>query len=792
MKKFLLTLLLAMALVIPANAETKTITITPETMQTGSSSNKYVTTAFTFSEGDFTFKTNQVNPSNGQLRISTTGNGAFTISNTTAIPNIKSIAFTFTDNSTSTIGTWYAKTGDSEVTALATTSDIAGNKGSFTIPESTSVSFFRISLTTKGTGALYFSKIEITYDDTPAGPVEPGDVLVNGKTASTEPIEAVDGETITFTSDKAAKLEYLSEELDLLDEVTGSTYTHAADFSKGNTYQITVTPYDSDNKEYTEKAVTVTISKKLVTPEAVLVNGAAATQEPYELAQGEEITFTSANATKLEYESEELELIDEITGSSFTHTAQFTDELKEYKLTVKPVDNFGKVHDELAVTVTIQKIAAPLCGAITFTPADGAVYAGNAVTIVCENATEIKYTINGGEELTYDAATGVEITAACTIVAWGINADGVKGAEKELNVTIKEADRYVLINRVSDIKPGAKYILYGQAKTDDAKNKYALMGGISGKFCEAILLDNECTEIITVGENDFDGLNVFQINVTSNGKYTIQFSDGNYLVISGSDFTTSATSSNWDISFSGSEVKISSGSAKVFYNASSPRFKPYTSNTMAPVYLYRLIDDEYYTDEAPIELHIHGSHFSGSWAASSQFDQTAPGVFTFNGFLAYEEGEAAPAIVFSTAAFPTAGDTEITGIRPRKAAPAADYWNDIEGDVFMPETDGATVGTHKLVRVSTKELAEGTASLNTFTADHNNSYDLTVDFNGYSPVATLAAHDDSKVPTGVENIDAAETAEVEYFNLSGLRVANPENGIFIRRQGNKVTKVLVK
>ncbi len=40
-------------------------------------------------------------------------------------------------------------------------------------------------------------------------------------------------------------------------------------------------------------------------------------------------------------------------------------------------------------------------------------------------------------------------------------------------------------------------------------------------------------------------------------------------------------------------------------------------------------------------------------------------------------------------------------------------------------------------------------------------------------------------------IDNSEAA-VEYYNLQGIRVANPENGIYIRRQGNKVSKVYVK
>lgn len=37
-----------------------------------------------------------------------------------------------------------------------------------------------------------------------------------------------------------------------------------------------------------------------------------------------------------------------------------------------------------------------------------------------------------------------------------------------------------------------------------------------------------------------------------------------------------------------------------------------------------------------------------------------------------------------------------------------------------------------------------------------------------------------------ENNDCA----VEYYNLQGVRVSNPENGIFIRRQGNKTIKVI--
>ena len=46
--------------------------------------------------------------------------------------------------------------------------------------------------------------------------------------------------------------------------------------------------------------------------------------------------------------------------------------------------------------------------------------------------------------------------------------------------------------------------------------------------------------------------------------------------------------------------------------------------------------------------------------------------------------------------------------------------------------------------------------------------------------------------TKQDSIEAieAETAEAVYYNLQGVRVANPENGIFIKVAGNKVEKVI--
>ena len=48
------------------------------------------------------------------------------------------------------------------------------------------------------------------------------------------------------------------------------------------------------------------------------------------------------------------------------------------------------------------------------------------------------------------------------------------------------------------------------------------------------------------------------------------------------------------------------------------------------------------------------------------------------------------------------------------------------------------------------------------------------------------------VSAGVNSVVVDDpNAPVEYYNLQGVRVANPANGIFIRRQGSKATKVIL-
>ncbi|MDE6741987.1 MAG: hypothetical protein K2J58_06620 [Muribaculaceae bacterium] len=48
------------------------------------------------------------------------------------------------------------------------------------------------------------------------------------------------------------------------------------------------------------------------------------------------------------------------------------------------------------------------------------------------------------------------------------------------------------------------------------------------------------------------------------------------------------------------------------------------------------------------------------------------------------------------------------------------------------------------------------------------------------------------VSTGVIRADIDENAPVEYFNLNGMKISQPTEGVFIRRQGSKAEKVMIR
>ncbi len=113
------------------------------------------------------------------------------------------------------------------------------------------------------------------------------------------------------------------------------------------------------------------------------------------------------------------------------------------------------------------------------------------------------------------------------------------------------------------------------------------------------------------------------------------------------------------------------------------------------------------------------------------------------------------------------------------------YYSDVEGD----NKKGDFAGTVKTFSFSAGEFAPVAVAENAIGVAAAEDYVAFATENGVETKFSLFNTSDSAVDD-ILSYDA--NAPVEYFNLQGQRVANPSEGVFIRRQGSKATKIMVK
>lgn len=80
-----------------------------------------------------------------------------------------------------------------------------------------------------------------------------------------------------------------------------------------------------------------------------------------------------------------------------------------------------------------------------------------------------------------------------------------------------------------------------------------------------------------------------------------------------------------------------------------------------------------------------------------------------------------------------------------------------------------------------------------YPVEYTSAYENTESQNGPQNQVHIVWSDYKSFEAGIGAIATDnENAPVEYFDLRGQRVDNPANGFFIRRQGNKVEKIVVR
>ena len=167
----------------------------------------------------------------------------------------------------------------------------------------------------------------------------------------------------------------------------------------------------------------------------------------------------------------------------------------------------------------------------------------------------------------------------------------------------------------------------------------------------------------------------------------------------------------------------------------------------------------------------------------------APEFFLYHRSLSgvrYSDGSSA-LVVLNDAAFQQ-GKATTTGIGA--------FQIDGVNYIVMPMADdaGARNSWFKVVNVATGEIVaqDNGVGGNTATQDYSAwvNADGTVSIAQLNQGKALTMYKLTLAASAIENV-AADNAAVEYYNLQGVKVAKAENGLFIKKQGGKATKVVL-
>lgn len=104
-------------------------------------------------------------------------------------------------------------------------------------------------------------------------------------------------------------------------------------------------------------------------------------------------------------------------------------------------------------------------------------------------------------------------------------------------------------------------------------------------------------------------------------------------------------------------------------------------------------------------------------------------------------------------------------------------WTTVNANRFAPKAGEVAFNLEDKV-----EFGKGEAA---FKVKAEGTYYINVDFDAMTVQVSTQS-------SGIESIEFIEDAPAVYYNLQGVEIANPQNGLYIVKRGNKVTKQLLK
>lgn len=642
------------------------------------------------------------------------------------------------------------------------------------------------------------------------------------------------GQKVVITcATPGATISYMIGE-DIDDVTSGFEYT----FTTAGSYDVLV--YANANGY--EESESVMGTYEIVTPVPVKPADPVFNPASGSYAHGTKITISSEGATKIAYQFEGQTSPTVVEGDNTSFTLE-----KDVVVRAQALNDAGKTAT-VEATYTVKKVAP----VVSFSVPEGKVN-GESVDVKIQlnedvyPAADVYYTIDGKRahiehkencEHRYTLGDVIKVNKPETGNSVTINVHAVNEAGYHTHAATytfgsgntSSAAVWKLVTDASTLKDGDQIVLvsnYTYSNKDWSRiavNQAATSGaGKKTKITKDIKIVND-----EISASDVDAIdNVLKFTLEKSGSY-FKFKTGD------SEYLNSADGSNGifvgapESNFT--DISITIGTSGDELNKATMFFKNGSTNKNQIAFFYykngsvidpilnsynksKTIGGQY---DFPMIYRLEGgsavAHDYYLVLEENMWDGGAETVVPFN--YSETEGYTLDVATIASSTKDKPGFAGVFYVRDGKANHAGHYFVPAQaaaaparanalsdGNVsFIPDEIGFVSVGLKLIDNSANPLTPGTpvyAVSSKLSTQYEEGKYLSIN---QGTLKLTADGDNSKLQigeatvTGIESVvaDADADAEVEYYNLQGVRVINPENGLYIRRQGNTATKVYIK
>ena len=478
-----------------------------------------------------------------------------------------------------------------------------------------------------------------------------------------------------------------------------------------------------------------------------------------------------------------------------------------------------------AYTYTSSEVVKETVATPAITPNGGELkYGNNTVSIACDtDDATIYYTIDGTEPTTsstkYTGAFTLSSNATVKAIAVKSGWNNSDVASASFTYTVETVATPTITPNGGELKYGNNTVTIACA-TDDVTIYYTTNGATpttsSTKYTGAFTLTSNATVKAIAVKTGWNNSSVASASFT----YTVETVATPVIAPNGGEIEAGTTISI-SCATSGATIYYSTNGAEPTTVYSAPFAlneaatvkavaKKTGWNNSATAQASFTIKQEVVEPEEPEIVAPEEPEFVGkTWTVnlkSGEVDDNNGYIATFSASVAVTLPEDVTAYVVTRTLLSYIYTSEVSG----KTIPANTgviLFSENGGNITITEAAAdatvAKISTNKLiatgdnsVKTSSNKyfvLQEKSGSMTFVKVSKNTTVAAnTAYLEGSSWYSSMKLSVDNENPevSGVEGVEA-ENAEVEYYNLQGVKVENPEKGIFIKKQGNKTTKVIL-